>query len=170
MATMATMARPAAVTRRWRGRVVRSLGLLLLLLGAYAGLHALAENVANSVSVSVRTSPDLFNSTSVVIFARTINDVHVAQQAQAAVNSTALTNPLDNYSCPLGSIHPLYRYHIEFRLQGVLIEVADVDTSGCEWWSITALGMPALLQRLDLYPSRVLPTLHLLTGMPIPPP
>src|SRR5258707_4381665 len=119
-------------TRRWRVRVVRSVGLLLLLLGAYAGLHALAEHAADSVSVSVRTSQYPFDSVSIVVFTRTINDVQVVQQAQAAVNSTGLINPLVGYSCPIGSILPLYRYHLAFRRHGVLIEVADVDTSGCE--------------------------------------
>jgi len=158
-------------TRRWRVRVVRSVGLLVLLLGAYAGLHALAEHAADSVSVSVRTSQYPFDSISIVVFTRTINDVQVAQQAQAAVNSSELINPLVGYSCPLAaSILPLYRYHLAFRRQGVLIEVADVDTSGCEVWSITALGMPPLLQRLDPSSYRVLSTLHQLTGMPMPQP
>jgi hypothetical protein len=157
-------------TRRWRVRVVRSVGLLLLLLGAYAGLHVLAEHVADSVSVSVRTSQYPFDSVSSVVFTRTINDGQVAEQAQAAVNSTELINPLVGYSCPLVASIPLYRYHLAFRRQGVLIEAADVDTSGCEVWSITALGMPALLQRLDPSSYRVLSTLHQLTGMPMPQP
>jgi hypothetical protein len=45
-----------------------------------------------------------------------------------------------------------------------------VETSGCALWSITALGMPPLLQRADRYPYSVLFTLHQLTGLPMPQP
>ncbi|HEX9413981.1 MAG TPA: hypothetical protein VF916_10805, partial [Ktedonobacterales bacterium] len=138
--------------------------LLVLLVGGlvHVTLHQVAPRIADTLTITVRSSPTITSQSSTRIFTQAFRTTSTIRQVEDIINRIPGQSSVH---CPLGAFQPWYVYDFQFYWKGALVQDAHVDSAGCSIWTITTLGL-TMSGPFDRT-SGTWRALHQATGMPL---